>query len=85
MPTTWHGVTVPTPRVFTERMVDDIVFAGVESGDFATKYPKDAARAVSTMCVGVSTWFNVDGPVAADELIRRNLHMARCLVEYTGE
>jgi hypothetical protein len=33
----------------------------------------------------VSTWFNVDGPVAADELIRRNLHMARCLVEYTGE
>lgn len=64
-----------------QRMVDDIVFAGVESGDFATKYPKDAARAVSTMCVGVSTWFNVDGPVAADELIRRNLHMARCLVD----
>jgi hypothetical protein len=26
VPTTWHGVTVPTPRVFTERMVDDIAF-----------------------------------------------------------
>lgn len=68
-----------------QRMVDEIVFAGVESGDFATRYPKDAARAVATMCVGVSTWFNVDGEVAADELIRRNLHMARCLVEYTGD
>ncbi|MFT3888586.1 MAG: stealth family protein [Arachnia sp.] len=26
VPTTWHGLTVRTPAVFTERMVDDVVF-----------------------------------------------------------
>ena len=51
-----------------QRMVDEIVFAGVDAGDFATQFPKDAARAVATMCVGVSTWFKLDGELSADEL-----------------
>lgn len=63
-------------------MVDEIVFAGVESGDFTTRYPKDASRAVATMCVGVSTWFKLDGELGADELISRNLQLARALVGY---
>ncbi|MFT4126615.1 MAG: TetR/AcrR family transcriptional regulator [Gordonia sp. (in: high G+C Gram-positive bacteria)] len=63
-----------------QRMVDEIVFAGVEAGVFDTPYPKDAARAVATMCVGVSTWFRFDGDLAADELIGRNLGLARNLV-----
>ncbi|MFW0783043.1 TetR/AcrR family transcriptional regulator [Gordonia sp. CPCC 206044] len=65
-----------------QHMVDEIVFAGVEAGDFGTEYPKDAARAVATMCVGVSTWFNEDGELGADELIARNLQLARALVGY---
>ncbi|MEE4026061.1 TetR/AcrR family transcriptional regulator [Gordonia sp. PKS22-38] len=70
-----------------QRMVDEIVFAGVEAGDFATRYPKDASRAVATMCVGVSTWFKLDGELDADELISRNLELARALVGYraTGD
>ncbi|WP_043456168.1 TetR/AcrR family transcriptional regulator [Gordonia polyisoprenivorans] len=65
-----------------QHMVDEIVFAGVEAGDFETEYPKDAARAVATMCVGVSTWFKLDGELGADELIRRNLVLARQIVGY---
>ncbi|WLP88869.1 TetR/AcrR family transcriptional regulator [Gordonia sp. NB41Y] len=65
-----------------QRMVDEIVFAGVGEGVFATEYPKDAARAVATMCVGVSTWFKLDGELGADELIRRNLQLARSIVGY---
>ena len=65
-----------------QRMVDVIVFAGVETGEFTTEYPKDAARAVATMCVGVSTWFKLDGLLGPDELIARNLQMARALVGY---
>lgn len=65
-----------------QRMVDEIVFAGVAAGDFATPYPKDASRAVATMCVGVSTWFKLDGELDADELIARNLQLARALVGY---
>ncbi|MEP9416562.1 TetR/AcrR family transcriptional regulator [Gordonia sp. VNQ95] len=65
-----------------QRMVDEIVFAGVAAGDFATEYPKDASRAVATMCVGVSTWFKLDGELDADELIKRNLKIARDIVGY---
>lgn len=65
-----------------QHMVDEIVFAGVEAGDFATRYPKDASRAVATMCVGVSTWFKLDGELGADELIARNLQIARETVGY---
>ncbi|MEP9394546.1 TetR/AcrR family transcriptional regulator [Gordonia sp. VNK1] len=65
-----------------QRMVDEIVFAGVAAGDFATEYPKDTSRAVATMCVGVSTWFKLDGELDADELIKRNLKIARDIVGY---
>ncbi|WAC53656.1 TetR/AcrR family transcriptional regulator [Gordonia sp. SL306] len=65
-----------------QHMVDEVVFAGVEAGVFSTRYPKDASRAVATMCVGVSTWFKLDGELGADELISRNLQLARALVGY---
>ncbi|MGC4962742.1 TetR/AcrR family transcriptional regulator [Gordonia sp. DT218] len=69
-----------------QHMVDEVVFAGVEAGVFSTRYPKDASRAVATMCVGVSTWFKLDGELGADELISRNLQLARALVGYrTGD
>ncbi|GAC67071.1 putative TetR family transcriptional regulator [Gordonia soli NBRC 108243] len=67
-----------------QRMVDEIVFAGVAAGDFTTQYPKDASRAVATMCVGVSTWFKLDGELAADELIARNRQIARDAIGYTA-
>ncbi|GAB36824.1 TetR/AcrR family transcriptional regulator [Gordonia otitidis] len=65
-----------------QRMVDEIVFAGVDAGDFRTRYPKDAARAVTTICVGVSTWFKPDGELGPDELIARNLDLSRATVGY---
>ncbi|MFT4044532.1 MAG: TetR/AcrR family transcriptional regulator [Gordonia sp. (in: high G+C Gram-positive bacteria)] len=65
-----------------QRMVDEIIFAGVAAGDFRTSYPKDASRAVTMMCVGVSTWFKLDGEFRADELIARNLQLARDTVVY---
>lgn len=68
-----------------QRMVDRIVAAGAEAGEFATPYPRDAARAVTVMCVGVSTWYRSDGDLAADELVRRNLRIARDIVGYSGD
>ena len=39
----------------------------------------DAARAVSTLCVGIATWYREDGPLAPEEVIRRQLVLARAL------
>lgn len=66
-----------------QRMVDNIVEAGVSSGDFVCPYPKDAARAVATMCVGVSTWYRPGGHLGPDELVSRYLLIARQMVGIT--
>lgn len=63
-----------------QRMLDHIVEAGVDAGEFATPYPEDAARAVASLCVGVASWYRDDGPLTPDELVRRHLVLARGLV-----
>ena len=61
-------------------MVDNIVEAGVAAGVFDCPNPKDAARAVATMCVGVSTWYRPHGELGPDELVSRYLLIARQMV-----
>lgn len=63
-----------------QRMIDDVVAAGVAAGVFTVPYPEDAARAIATMCIGVSSWYRPDGSLSADELIARNLTLARMMV-----
>ncbi|TXG92473.1 TetR/AcrR family transcriptional regulator [Rhodococcus rhodnii] len=63
-----------------QRMVDDVVRAGVAAGVFDTPFPEDASRAVVTMCVAVSTWYRPDGPLSPDEIVRRYLAVARSAV-----
>lgn len=72
-------------RVRQQRMVDEIVVAGVASGVFRTVDPKGAARAVATMCVGLSTWYRSDGELGPDELIDRNLEYARAIVGHVSD
>ncbi|MGO3327177.1 TetR/AcrR family transcriptional regulator [Gordonia sp. (in: high G+C Gram-positive bacteria)] len=72
-------------RVRQQRMVDEIVVAGVQSGAFCTVDPKGAARAVATMCVGLSTWYRSDGELGPDELIDRNLEYARAIVGHVTD
>lgn len=65
-----------------QRMVDRLVMDGVESGDFRCPNPADAGRAVTTMCVGVSTWYRPQGRLGPDELVARYLLIARRMVGY---
>ncbi|MCX5044792.1 TetR/AcrR family transcriptional regulator [Aldersonia sp. NBC_00410] len=63
-----------------QHMLDEIVRAGVTAGEFHTRYPDDASRAVTTMCVGVATWYRPDGPQAPDEIVERYLAIARAAI-----
>ncbi|WP_132992504.1 TetR/AcrR family transcriptional regulator [Gordonia zhaorongruii] len=68
-----------------QKMVDRVVLAGVGGGVFSTIDPKGAARAVASLCVGVSTWYRADGELGPDELIVRNLEYARSVVGYVPD
>lgn len=63
-----------------QRMLDEIVRAGIDTGDFDLDDPADASRAVTTMCVGVAGWYRPDGPLEPDELVRVYLGIARRIV-----
>jgi len=63
-----------------QQMLDHIVLEGVEQGAFNTLYPADASRAVTTMCVAVSSWYRTDGPLSPDELVERYLRIAQSVV-----
>lgn len=63
-----------------QRMMDEIVEHGVAEGVFDTPYPLDASRAVTTMCVAVSTWFRPDGALGPDQVVERYLTLARATV-----
>ncbi|MCZ4521498.1 TetR/AcrR family transcriptional regulator [Rhodococcus ruber] len=60
-----------------QRVLDAIVADGVASGLFDSPYPRDASRAVTTMCVGVATWYRPDGPLAPGDLVAVYLDIAR--------
>ncbi|MFD6100133.1 TetR/AcrR family transcriptional regulator [Nocardiopsis flavescens] len=63
-----------------QRMVDDTVREGVDRGAFATPYPRDAGRAVTTMCVAVSSWYRPDGELSPDEVVEHYLALCRATV-----
>lgn len=63
-----------------QAMIEDAVRAGVESGDFACEHPEDAARAISSLCVSIASWYRPDGPLAADDVVARHLDFARGMV-----
>ena len=66
-----------------QRMVDDVIARGREAGVFTTPYPRDAGRAVTTMCVAVASWFRPDGELSPDRLVDRYLTLARATVGAT--
>lgn len=63
-----------------QRMVDDAVRDGAREGVFTTPYPKDAGRAVTTMCVAVASWYRPDGELSPDEVVDRYLTLCRATV-----
>jgi hypothetical protein len=63
-----------------QRMLDKIILAGVDAGEFNTPYPADASRAVASLCVGVASWYRPDGRLSVDVLLQRYLTIAEAIV-----
>lgn len=63
-----------------QRLMDQVVQDGVESGDFGTPYPVEASRAIVTMCTSVAQWYRMDGPLTPEELVDRYVTIARMTV-----
>lgn len=52
-----------------QALVTEVVERGVAEGIFATQNPVEAARAISTLCLGLSQWYHPNGPMPVSELV----------------
>lgn len=67
---------VVSKRDAQQRMFDRVVRDGVARGVFVTPFPDEAARAVTTACTAVATWYRPGGALRGDEIVARYQRIA---------
>ncbi|WP_200173904.1 TetR/AcrR family transcriptional regulator [Tomitella cavernea] len=60
-----------------QRMIADIIAQGVADGTFRCGHVDDGARAAASLCVAVAGWYDPTGVLTADEVVARQLDIAR--------
>ncbi|MCW2723697.1 MAG: kstR2 9 [Frankiales bacterium] len=73
---------VTAARVEQQRLVDGEVLQACRDGAFATPRPREAARAVVTMCTALPQWFSHDGPASPEQIAGQYVEFALDLVRY---
>ena len=71
---------VAAARTGQQRMVDTEVEAGCAEGSFSTSLPREAARAVVTLCTALPQWFSLDGPATPEQVAHQYVGFALDLV-----
>jgi AcrR family transcriptional regulator len=62
---------IVTMRDKTQRLFYEVVSEGAAAGVFTTPFPRDAARAVITMCTAVASWYRDGGALTKDDVVER--------------
>jgi AcrR family transcriptional regulator len=70
-------------RTEVQRMVDREVEAAVAAGRFRVDHPRDASRAVITMCVAIPTWWSPGGSLGPAQVAERYVGFALDLMRAT--
>jgi AcrR family transcriptional regulator/DNA-binding XRE family transcriptional regulator len=71
-------------RTAQQRMVDDEVEQAVRAGRFSTDRPREAARAVVSMCTALPTWWHREGPFGPEQIAEQYVRFALDLMRADG-
>jgi AcrR family transcriptional regulator/DNA-binding XRE family transcriptional regulator len=71
---------IAAARLDVQRMVDEEVSEGCRRGLMATPLPREAARAVVTMCTALPQWWSPSGPSSPEVVARQYVDFARDVV-----
>lgn len=63
-------------RMVQQRMVDEEALAAAAAGQFRTPHPKEAARAVVTMCTSIVQWYKPAGPMTPADIVTQYVRFA---------
>ncbi|HEY3470592.1 MAG TPA: TetR family transcriptional regulator [Amycolatopsis sp.] len=71
-----NRIRVAAARQEMQHMVDDEVLEGCRRGLMTTPLPKEAARAVVTMCTALPQWWSPSGPSSPEVVARQYVDFA---------
>lgn len=60
-----------------QAMLQDIIEQGVSQGLFICDHPRDAARAIASLCVSVASWYTPNGQLPMEQVVQRYRQFAR--------
>jgi AcrR family transcriptional regulator/DNA-binding XRE family transcriptional regulator len=63
-------------RMLQQRMIDQEALAAAAAGEFRTPHPREAARAVVTMCTSIVQWYKPDGPLRPADIAAQYVRFA---------
>jgi AcrR family transcriptional regulator len=63
-------------RIAQQRMVDREAEAATYLGLFTTPHPREAVRAIVTMCVAIPTWYRGEGPLSPERIATQYVEFA---------
>nr|WP_276512008.1 TetR/AcrR family transcriptional regulator [Microbacterium thalassium] len=72
-------------RAVVAEALIECVERGCASGEFATPLPRESGRAILGMCLAITTWFRMDGPLTASDVARQYVTIALDTVRATPE
>ncbi|MFF2317880.1 TetR family transcriptional regulator [Arthrobacter sp. NPDC058097] len=76
-----HRRRLVVARDRIDEMLQGIITTGTASGTFITPFPREATRAILTMCGGVAQWYRPDGSLTGDEVANRYAQLALAMVQ----
>jgi AcrR family transcriptional regulator/DNA-binding XRE family transcriptional regulator len=71
---------ITSARTEQQRMLDDEVLEGHRRGEFGTTLPREASRAVVTLCTALPQWWSPAGPASAEQVAEQYVSFALDLV-----
>ncbi|MGW4340365.1 TetR family transcriptional regulator [Rhodococcus koreensis] len=72
--------TVVALRDQQEQLFRDVIDRGVREGEFATRYPREAARAIINMGYSIASWYRPGGDLTPGEMADRYATLALGMV-----
>jgi AcrR family transcriptional regulator len=78
-----HRIT--KARSDIQHILDEEIAAAVSDGHLAATNPRNAGRAIATMCTGLAQWFHIDGPSSPEQIAHEYAAFALDLLRRSGE
>lgn len=60
-----------------QHMITSAIADGIATGEFDCPSPVDAARAISSLCVSIASWYRNDGTLGPDQIVEQYLGFCR--------